>query len=73
MQWEYKVEGVEVGKYYDSLLELYLKPLGADGWELVHITERKPPIMIAGHTDEVHLKAYFKRPVFPVPTAAKLQ
>ena len=68
LKWEYKVKGVDVDKYYDVLLELYLKPLGSEGWELMHITERKPLATISGHSDIVHLKAYFKRQVRPIVT-----
>ena len=60
--WEYKVEAVEVGRYYyDAMLELHLRPLGDQGWELVHITERKN-----FGSDDVHLKAYFKRRISKV-------
>ena len=55
--WEYKVESVDVGRYYDEMLEWCLKPLGDQGWELVHITARKNE----EGRDDVHLKAYFKR------------
>jgi len=58
-KWEYRVEYCSVGKYYDYMLELYLKPLGDEGWELVHITEW--PINLADCASDVHLKAYFKR------------
>ena len=54
--WEYKVESVDVGRYNDAMLELHLRPLGDQGWEVVHITERKNWCR-----DGVHLKAYFKR------------
>ena len=57
MKWEYKCEQCIVGPYYDELLEVWLKPAGKDGWEVIHITERRWP------GDQVHLKAYFKRPV----------
>jgi hypothetical protein len=43
--------------YYDSLL-VRLDQLGNEGWELVHITERKAD---GGDWDDVHLKAYLKR------------
>ena len=56
-RWEYRVEGQIVGKYWDAMLELHLKPLGEQGWELVHISERP-----AVSDEDRHLKAYFKRP-----------
>jgi len=57
MKWEYKTEGVNTGRYYDSFFELILKPSGEKGWECIHITERKNSY----GDDEVHLKGYFKR------------
>lgn len=54
-QWEYHVAECETGRYFDAFLEFHLIPLGADGWELVHITERR------GNGDTVSLKGYFKR------------
>jgi len=59
-QWEYRVEEQSgVGQYFDSFYELVLAPLGAEGWELIHITERR------NHPFEweVSLKGYFKRRV----------
>jgi hypothetical protein len=49
--------GCDVGKYYDELFELWLKPAGDAGWELIHISERP-----GDTSDTLHLKAYFKRP-----------
>ena len=58
-KWEYKVEFCTVGPYYDTLVEAFLKPLGAKGWELVHISE----MYRIEDRREVHLKAYLKRKV----------
>lgn len=57
-KWEYKCEGCCTGKYFDSFIGI-LDQLGREGWELVHVTERKELL-----GDEVHLKGYFKRPVY---------
>jgi hypothetical protein len=58
MKWEYRVEGCGVDMFWDALLELHLKELGEQGWEVFHVTERKSD---SGHPNEVHLKAYLKR------------
>ena len=60
MIWEYCVKECATGRYYDAFFELYLEPLGRDGWELVHVTER--PVI---SEDVVSLKGYFKRPKPP--------
>ena len=61
--WEYTTAECTTGQYWDAFLELHLKRLGAEGWELVHVTERKD----CGVGD-VSLKGYFKRPVVPLET-----
>lgn len=56
-QWEYCTEWRDdVGPHWDSFIELVCERLGREGWELVHVTERKRP-----DSEEVHLKGYFKR------------
>ena len=57
-EWEYKAEGCHAGQYYDSFEMMVLTPLGSEGWELMHVTERPSD---GGAVDDVHLKGYFKR------------
>lgn len=61
MKWEYRSEGCDVGRYYDEFIELIAKRLGEEGWELIHITERKGPD--PQYQETVHLKGYFRRSV----------
>ena len=59
-RWEYCVEERSgVGQYWDEFLELSLKRLGEEGWELLHITERRNHPF----SQDVSLKGYFKRQV----------
>ncbi len=57
-KWEYRCEDTTVGRYFDEMLENFMKPLGEQGWEAFHVSER-----LAHHTDNEsrHLKVYFKR------------
>ena len=58
-QWEYRVEWrSDTGMYYDRFFEDVLKPLGREGWELVHLFEFVYP---ANQMSERHIKGYFKR------------
>lgn len=57
MIWEYCTAECSTGRYWDDFLELHLNPLGAEGWELVHVTERPT----GAADDSVSLKGYFKR------------
>ena len=61
MKWDYCVKECETGRYYDAFCVLILEPLGREGWELFHITER--PVGLPPSDDTVSLKGYFKRPV----------
>ncbi len=71
MKWEYRSEGCGVSEYHDSFVELYAKPLGEKGWELMHIVEFRTPCpdqAVEGQTtirypDEIFLKGYFKREI----------
>lgn len=56
-QWEYCTATSEVGPYFDSLVELHLKPLGQQGWELIHIVQWPT------EGNSVIVKAYLKRPM----------
>ena len=59
-RWEYLVEEQSgVDQYFDSFFEFVLKPLGEEGWELLHITERRDHPF----DRQVSLKGYFKRRV----------
>lgn len=49
----------ECGEAWDALVELELKRLGGEGWEVFHVTERKTALV-----STVHLKAYLKRRTF---------
>ena len=61
-QCEYRVEFCEVGQHYDSMLGLYLKPLGREGWELSTL------VTFPGPSEQtVHMKAYLKRRCVPQP------
>ena len=63
-EWEYRSEGCETGRYYDSFTTLAAQ-LGGQGWELMHITERQTYFYDEHHNrlpvDSVHLRGYFKR------------
>lgn len=60
-KWEYMTVDAECGEAWDALVELELKQLGEQGWEVFHVTERRTALVAT-----VHLKAYLKRRVIPV-------
>lgn len=60
-KFEYKTVSADCGEDWDDLVELELKQLGEQGWEVFHVTERKTALV-----STVNLKAYLKRRVIPV-------
>lgn len=60
-KFEYKTVSAECGEAWDALVELELKRLGEEGWEVFHVTERRTSLVAT-----VHLKAYLKRRAIPV-------
>jgi hypothetical protein len=56
--WEYRCESATVGRYFDEMHEYFLKPLGEQGWEAFHVSERRSH---ASDDESRHLKVYFKR------------
>jgi len=60
-KFEYMTVSAECGEAWDALIEIELKRLGEQGWEVFHVTERKTSLVAT-----VHLKAYLKRRVIPV-------